>query len=266
MKNENSPRANLGFFVMSILCQLIGFGIGLLFREASLRFDLFFKFDTSLIALCALLLFHSVGAYIAAKWLNLPIVWLYFNLLIAPTIVAYESFGLPSEVLLLAVIISVLIYFPTLWTRVPYYPTSTKTYQEILTLLPNDRAFTFIDLGCGFGWLLTYLAKHRPLGEFIGVEISPLPYFMSWLRSKLSFRRNIQITAKSFWKVDCSQYDFIYAFLSPAPMPKLWEKLSEEMKNEATFICNSFPVPSDPVRTIVINDKRECILYLYRIN
>ncbi len=60
-------------------------------------------------------------------------------------------------------------------------------------------------------------------------------------------------------------YDVVYAFLSPAPMPRLWEKAGIEMAPGAMLISNSFVVPDvAPVAVITVDDRRATRLYVYR--
>ena len=45
----------------------------------------------------------------------------------------------------------------------------------------------------------------------------------------------------------------IYAFLSPVPMARVWEKAQRELPAGATVISNSFPVPgAAPERTVEV--------------
>ena len=46
--------------------------------------------------------------------------------------------------------------------------------EAIAALLPPDRPFRFVDLGCGFGGVLSGLSARFPRGEFTGCEIAPL--------------------------------------------------------------------------------------------
>jgi hypothetical protein len=57
----------------------------------------------------------------------------------------------------------------------------------------------------------------------------------------------------------------VYAFLSPAPMPRLWEKICAEMKPGSLFISNSFPVPGQaPDRVIEVDCSPPRPLYCYQ--
>jgi hypothetical protein len=61
-------------------------------------------------------------------------------------------------------------------------------------------------------------------------------------------------------------YDVVYAFLSPAPMPRLWEKVQAEMQPGNLFISNSFPVPgATPDRIIEVDCTPPRPLYCYQL-
>ncbi|MBN8550260.1 MAG: hypothetical protein J0M12_13155, partial [Deltaproteobacteria bacterium] len=88
-------------------------------------------------------------AFITARTLKLSLPWQILNLLLVPALFFYAHFGMPPWLALGGLILSLIIYVPTFWTRVPFYPTSAPMYEEILKRLPENRDFTFIDLGCG---------------------------------------------------------------------------------------------------------------------
>jgi hypothetical protein len=67
-----------------------------------------------------------------------------------------------------------------------------------------------------------------------------------------------------FWHHPLGPYDMVYAFLSPLPMPRLWEKAKAEMRPGSLLVSNSFPVPDvEPQRVIEIADRRGTRLYCY---
>jgi hypothetical protein len=67
------------------------------------------------------------------------------------------------------------------------------------------------------------------------------------------------------WNIDLSEFDVVYAFLSPAPMERLFEKVRREMKPGSIFISNSFMVPGEsPTETVEISDRRQTKLLIWR--
>ena len=78
-------------------------------------------------------------------------------------------------------------------------------------------------------------------------------------------RPNIRWRWDDLWQADLGNYDVVYAFLSPAPMPRLWEKVQAEMKPGSLFISNSFPVPgATPDQVIEVDCTPPRPLYCYQ--
>ncbi len=209
------------------------------------------------------LLLATAVAFGLAAWIGLPLPWKCFNVILPVAAASSLAIEIPAWIFLIPLVLLAAVYAPAIWTRVPYYPTPTSAYALILAELPTDRPFTFIDIGCGFGDLLTFLSQRRPNGRFIGVEVGPLPYLVSALRS--TRHSNLSIAFQDMWRLNLGEYDFVYTFLSPAAMPRVWEKASREMNDGALFITNSFPVPADPSEVLDVKDERASKLYLHRI-
>ena len=78
--------------------------------------------------------------------------------------------------------------------------------------------------------------------------------------------RNSRWILGSFWELPLADFDVVYAYLSPAPMPSLWLKVVQEMRSGTLFISNSFEVPDiEPTRVIELDDRRKTRLYCYRL-
>jgi hypothetical protein len=70
----------------------------------------------------------------------------------------------------------------------------------------------------------------------------------------------------SFWDGDLGRYDVVFAFLSPAVMAELGEKVRREMRPGSLFISSSFPVPDwEPEAIEQIEDRRGTKLFCYRV-
>lgn len=218
------------------------------------------------------LLFASLCGLLAAifsfffgldKW------WWLIQLLFAPTLVLMLSFELPPNLFLAAFLILLLIYWSTFRTQVPLYLSSNKVWHAIEGLLPvkkNDSGFAFLDLGSGLGGVLMHLAKVRPDGLFVGVEAAPLPLLLSWLRIRLSGYRNSHVHWGSLWNCDLSQYDVVFAYLSPVPMQQLWLKARSEMRPGTLFISSTFAVPDQsPHKTVLVDDLHRSSLLIWHM-
>jgi predicted O-methyltransferase YrrM len=147
---------------------------------------------------------------------------------------------------------------------VPLYLSNGCTWEGITKLLPQREQLRFIDLGSGLGGTLLYLARHYPNYRFSGIESSPLPFAISWLRLKLTGLHNIELRLGSLWTEDLGHYDVVYTFLSPVPMPRIYDKCRAEMSKGAVLISNSFTVPGHPPDSCtILNDGRKTALYCW---
>ncbi len=198
-----------------------------------------------------------------AKW------WLLIQLLFAPTIVFMLGFELPPSLSLGAFLILLVVYWSTFRTQVPLYLSSNKVWDALENLLPEteaDHALKFIDLGSGLGGVLTHLAQARPEGFYVGVETAPLPFIWSWLRIRLGGYRNCQVDWGNLWDADLSQYDVVFAYLSPIPMQKLWLKAQAEMQSGSILISSTFTIPNHaPDKSVTVDDLHQSTLLVWHM-
>lgn len=200
-------------------------------------------------------------AAIIAKLQKAPPWWLGIHLAFAPLAAIVQQMDIDPQWFLAVFILLLLVYWRTDKSRVPLYLTNRTTAATIGGLLPTGGC-RLIDLGCGEGGLLRRLALTRPESVLVGIEHAPLTWLIARLQTLTC--RNVVLRWASFWDEPLNGYDVIYAFLSPAPMAQLAEKLGREMGNNALFISNSFPIPGvSPARTVDVADGRRTRLYLY---
>lgn len=176
--------------------------------------------------------------------LRLPPWWIPLQVLLPFLLVLRLAWAYPAWVDLLLLGILALVYGGGLVTRVPLYNASRDAWTKLESLLPARPGLRFIDLGCGLGGPIAHLASARPGATFRGVEASPLPWLVAWLRNL--GRPGVQIRLGSLWEQDLSSFDVVYAFLSPEPMAALWAKASKEMKPGSLLVSHSFAVPGVP--------------------
>ncbi|BDU75749.1 class I SAM-dependent methyltransferase [Mesoterricola sediminis] len=172
--------------------------------------------------------------------------------------------ALPAWTWPLGLLLLLLVFGGGLFTRVPLYHSNRAAWAALLGLCPASL-LRFADLGAGFGGPLAHLARNRPDGFFLGVEASPFPFLVAWLRT-LPLRGNCAVRLGSLWALDLAGYDVVYAFLSPAPMPRLWEKARREMRPGTLLVSNTFEIPGvTPEARIPLPGRRDACLYLYRM-
>lgn len=213
--------------------------------------------------LCGVLAAALSRAVGLARW------WLLIQLLFVPALVLALALQLPPNFFLVVFLILLVVYWSTFRTQVPLYLSSNKIWNALELLLPAEapnKNFTFMDLGSGIGGVLTHLAGVRSDGRYYGVEAAPLPYLMSWLRIRLGGYRNCEVKWGSLWDCDLSQYDVVFAYLSPVPMNELWQKARREMRPGTVFISNTFTVAEHPPQqTFTVDDLHRSTLYIWHM-
>lgn len=203
----------------------------------------------------------GLAAMIALRQ-HAPPWWLYIHLGFTPLVVVVHQLAIEPIWFLAGFLLLLLVFWRTDKSRVPLYLTNRPTALAVAQLIPAGPQ-QIIDLGCGEGGLLRHLARARPECSFIGIEHAPLPWLLAYLRTR--GLANVTIRRGNFWREPLAGYRVVYAFLSPAPMRQLWEKLRTEMPGDALFISNSFPVPGvEPVRVLEVADGRQTRLFLYQ--
>ena len=97
----------------------------------------------------------------------------------------------------------------------------------------------FIDIGSGLGGVILTLAAHRRDCEFVGIEIAPLPWLISVIRGRLR-QSAARFTRRDYRMLDLADFDVVFAYLSPAAMPALWEQACTQMRNGSMLISYAF--------------------------
>jgi SAM-dependent methyltransferase len=204
-----------------------------------------------------------VVAAAVAAWRGAPRWWWLIHALFVPLIVLALRLDWPPAAWLAAFVALALVFWRTDLSRVPLYLSNAPTAQALAALLPAG-ACRVVDLGCGHGGLLFRLAAARPEARLVGVEHAPLP----WLVARVRALRHpgVTICYGDLWRVDLAGADVVYAFLSPAPMPRLWAKATAELRPGALLVSNSFAVPGVAAwRLVDVGDRRRTRLHCYRI-
>lgn len=180
-------------------------------------------------------------ASFASILLRQPAWWPPLHFLFFPGILLAGSVSLPAWLYLAAFLTLALFYWSSFRTRVPLYLSDRKAWQAVEMLLPRDRHFRFIDVGSGLGGVPFYLEPRFPQGRFFGTEIAPAPWLISRVRARLRGSR-VTFMRRDYATLDLAEYDVVFAFLSPAAMPGLWQQAQAQMRPGSLFISLSFGV------------------------
>jgi len=196
--------------------------------------------------------------------LRQPNWWIPIHLLFLPSAYILLTLALPSWLYLLIVVLMTLIFWGTIRGDVPLFLSSPEVAQALVSLLQQERARTFADLGSGVGSIAIPIAERLTELKINAWERAPLPWLVSaWRGRRLS---NFIASRRNFFATNFEHYDVVFAFLSPAVMPEVSEKVKREMRPGTLFISSSFPVPNwSPESIKRIKDRRKTLLFCYRI-
>lgn len=192
------------------------------------------------VALAALV--QGVAAAVLARWRGMAPWWLAIQLLFPFALAFALALRLPSWIYLAAFAALLALYWSTFRTQVPFYPSGRTTWAAVDMLLPQGRPLRCIDIGSGFGGLVMYLATRHPQHSFTGIELAPLPWLASVARASLA-RSAARFVRGDYHALNFADYDVVFAYLSPAAMPALWQKARSEMKKGALLLSYEFPIP-----------------------
>lgn len=196
-----------------------------------------------------------------AAWRGAPRWWWVIHALFMPLTLVAQAAAWPAWVWGLGFVTLALVFWRTDTSRVPLYLTNRASADALARLLP-DRPVHLVDLGCGDARVLRRLARQRPDCRFTGFEHAPLTWL--WARVASAACPNVQVRYGSFWGQALGAYDVVYAFLSPVPMPRLWDKVCAELAPGGFLVSNSFEVPGvTPTGVAHVGDGRGTQLLVY---
>ena len=211
-----------------------------------------------------LLILQAAAAAACSHLLSQPTWWIPIHLMFLPTAITLLALQLPPWIYLVITLLLILVFWSTVKGDVPLFLSSQTVADEVISLVERENAKRFAELGSGTGTVVVPMAKRRPMTAIDAYEHAPLP----WLISRWHCRKqtNVNSLCVSFWKGNLANYDVVFAFLSPAVMPKLGEKIRREMRPGSLFVSSSFPIPDwQPATVINIDDRRKTPLFCYRI-
>lgn len=197
---------------------------------------------------------HAVFSALISFLFSFEWWWGVIHFLFPFAIYSSLKINLSPNVYLIALIVFSLVYWSIYKTRVPYYPSKASLIPHLLKYFPENKNCKFIDIGSGLGGLLMRLEKNKPTSTFFGVEIAPIPWLISYIRGLF---RHSQVKFKfgNLENTDLSEFDIVFCYLSPAAMPKIWEKVQREMKKGAILFSYEFIIPDvKPDISIKISD------------
>jgi hypothetical protein len=137
----------------------------------------------------------------------------------------------------------------------PFLPTLKVRTDDIFDLLDLKPGQTLVELGSGDGRILRAAAKRGI--KSIGYELNPVLVLYSYLRS-FKYRKLIRHRLGNYWNKKLPACDGIYVFLLNPFMPKLHNKITQEISGSVKVVSFAFEIPNKKPTT----EKHG--LYLYR--
>lgn len=168
---------------------------------------------------------------------------LWQHLLFGPLLMLAVWLALPPWLYLLAFGLTYAVSRNAVTEQVPLYLSSRESTAVLAGWLPQGARV--LDLGSGNGRVVLELARLRPDVQVTGVENAILPWLYSRCRHALAGRpANAQLLYGNFWQQDWAAFDVVHAFLSPAPMARVWQQFLNKCHPNSALISNTFTIDS----------------------
>lgn len=211
-----------------------------------------------------LVIMQALFASLFSYWLGMASWWRLIHFSFPVVIWLMSQWQVPSEIYLTGFLFSLGLFWTTFRSQVPFFPSRPIVWQQLAKLIPQDSAIRLIDIGSGLGDVAMHIAKIRADSLIEGVEVAPLPWLISYVRGKL--RRSTAVFKMGDYRaLDFANYDVVFAYLSPAAMPALWQKASQEMKAGSLLISLEFEVPGIAPSLRIAGAKNSPMIYVWKL-
>lgn len=191
----------------------------------------------------SLVLMQSASAVALCRLANMAIWWRWIHCLFPLAIFFMSMLTLPNEVYLIGFIISLSIFWTTFRSQVPFFPSRPIVREKVAALIPDEKTTRMIDIGSGLGDMSMHIANAKRQSQVEGIEVAPMPWLVSAIRAKLS-QSSARFILGNYHELDFANYDLVFAYLSPAAMPTLWQKAKQEMQAGALLVSYEFDIPN----------------------
>nr|WP_212760837.1 class I SAM-dependent methyltransferase [Telluria aromaticivorans] len=183
-------------------------------------------------------------------WRGLASWWRVIQLLFPLALFGAAQLAIPPLAFLAVFLFLLLLYWSTYRTQVPYYPSNRAVWDAVAGLLPPAGTVRVIDIGSGLGGFVLNVQERRPGIEALGIELAPLPWFISRMRAWLA-GSGAHFMRGDYGDLDFARFDIVFAYLSPAAMPALWRKAAREMQPGSILVSYEFGIDDRlPNRTV----------------
>ncbi len=161
----------------------------------------------------------------------------------------------------LVILISIVAY--TLMTGISPMPSSRKTVNAMLDLVPEGGPIA--DAGSGWGTLAIAAARRFPDRKVVGYELSPVPWFFSMVWRYLLGINNLELRRKNFLTADLAGISVLLCYLCPRCMDRLEKKLVDEGFPVRVVVSSTFAFPALKAdHAFHVGDRYRTPMYVYR--
>ncbi len=197
-----------------------------------------------------LVLMQALLATVVCRWVGMASWWQWIHFGFPIALWSMSMWQVPGEIYLTGFLVSLGLFWTTFRTQVPFYPSRPAIWHKVAELMPQNRPVRMIDIGSGLGDLAMHIANARPDSRIEGIEIAPLPWLVSNIRALIRNSRAVFLRG-NYYDLDFGQYDIVFAYLSPAAMPALWQKVCQEMRPGSLLVSYEFDIPGTTPHYIV---------------
>jgi predicted O-methyltransferase YrrM len=134
----------------------------------------------------------------------------------------------------------------------------------VADLIADNQAIKFIDIGSGLGDLCMQVASLKPYALVVGIEIAPIPWLISKLRAHFK-RVDVRFQLGNYRSLNFADYDLVFAYLSPAVMPQLWQQAQAKMRPHSLLVSYEFTIPNVAPTRVIRRDDESPAMYVYAI-
>lgn len=224
--------------------------------------------DFQQIPILALVALQSVTAWAYAYKAKMANWWLRIHFTFPIALYITFLFNLNNAIFLTGFIVSVLLYWTVFKTQVPFYPSRPAVWRTVDQFIQHQfrklqQPINIIEIGSGLGDFSMYLDNRSHLYQVKGIEVAPLPWLISYCRAQLK-KSNVCFTLGNYDNIDFAEHHVVFAYLSPAAMPALWEKASREMRAGSLLISLEFDIPGVKPYQVIHTDKHNPKLYVWQ--
>ena len=162
--------------------------------------------------------------------------------------------------LIVAGLITGSILFWTIRLGIGPTPTSRKVRSTIRDILPDEVPGEIIELGCGWGHLISTLRGKYPEKSIQPLERSPIPAIFTQVCYGVDVKR------ADFFKAELGSAGLIVCYLFPGAMKRIEEEVIPKLPAGCWILTHTFSLSErTPVKTLKANDLYQTQVYLYQI-